>query len=250
MIIADHLFVIVLALIYPIAGYISFRRLLDRIEAGETVDRTKLYVTTITGHWLLFLFALVLWLSQGRAWNTLGFGLTMDTRFLVGTALTITAIALLIRQIRQVASTDTDEVRKFRGQLGKVEVVIPRNGNELGRFYALALTAGMVEETLWRGFIIWYFSQFLPIWAAALISAIGFGLAHAYQGIENLPKLTMVGAAFVGLYVLTGSLWLPMVLHAAVDILQGRLAYDIIRRSDSNAPSAGENGEPIATSAS
>jgi len=30
--------------------------------------------------------------------------------------------------------------------------------------------------------------------------------------------------------VLTGSLWLPIILHAAVDLLQGRLAYDVLRR--------------------
>lgn len=233
---ADHLFVIVLAVIHPIAGYISFQRLLRRVAAGEVVDRTRLYLATIAGHWTLFALALALWFSQGRTWSSLGFGLTTDTGFMVGAALTIAGIVLLVLQIRQIAAADIDEVRGFRGQLGKLDIIIPRNGNELGRFFGLSLTAGIVEETLWRGFMIWYFSQFLPVWAAALISVIGFGLAHAYQGIGNLPKITLVGAAFAGLFLLTGSLWLPMVLHAAVDILQGRLGYDIIRRCDDFTP--------------
>lgn len=237
----DHLFVIVLAVIHPIAGYLSFRRLLRRIEAGETIDRTKLYLATIAGHWTLFVLALALWFFAGRAWTVLGFGLTMDTWFMVGVALTIAAIVLLVMQIRQITTADADEVRGFRGRLGRLEIIIPRNGNELGRFYGLSLTAGIVEETLWRGFMIWYFSQFLPLWVAATISVIGFGLAHAYQGIENLPKITLVGAAFAGLYVLTGSLWLPMVLHAAVDIIQGRLAYEVIRRSDNETPPTDES---------
>lgn len=235
----DHLFAFILAVAHPIVGYLSFKRLVRRIEAGETVDRTKLYLTTITGHWILFVLVLALWFSQGRGWASLGFELTTDAWFMVGVALTIAAIILLLIQIQHVAKADTGKIRSFRGDLGKLEIIIPRNGNELGRFYGLALTAGIVEETLWRGFIIWYFSQFLPLWAAALISVIGFGLAHAYQGIENLPKVTLVGAAFAGLYVLTGSLWLPMILHAATDILQGRLAYDIIRRSDNEASSDG-----------
>jgi membrane protease YdiL (CAAX protease family) len=34
-----------------------------------------------------------------------------------------------------------------------------------------------------------------------------------------------------GLYLLTGSIWLPIILHAAIDILQGRMAYEVMRRS-------------------
>ena len=70
---------------------------------------------------------------------------------------------------------------------------------------------------------------------------IGFGLAHAYQGIQNLPKITIVGAIFAGLYVLSGSLWLPMVLHAAVDVLQGRAVYEALRRIDGDTPAGGNN---------
>jgi membrane protease YdiL (CAAX protease family) len=247
---ADHLFVVILAVIHPIVGYVSFKRLVRRIDAGEIIDRTKLYLTTMTGHWFLFAFALALWISQERSWPALGFSLTTDIWFIVGVALTVAGVVLLVLPIRQIATSDADEARSLREQLGKLEIIIPRNGNELGRFYSLSLTAGIVEETLWRGFMIWYFSQFLPLWAAALVSTIGFGLAHAYQGIKNLPRVTVVGAAFAGLYLLTGSLWLPMVLHAAVDILQGRLAYDVIRRCDNEAPTDDNNGDAIASSVS
>ena len=88
----------------------------------------------------------------------------------------------------------------------------------------------MVEETLWRGFLFWYLGQSMPIWVAAIISAVGFGLAHGYQGLANVPRVAFVGAVFSGLYLLTGSLWLSIILHAAVDLLQGRMAYDVMRR--------------------
>ncbi len=39
-----------------------------------------------------------------------------------------------------------------------------------------------VEEVLWRGFLILYLSQFMPVWVAAVVSGVSFGLAHAYQG--------------------------------------------------------------------
>ena len=78
--------------------------------------------------------------------------------------------------------------------------------------------------------MIWYLGHVMPIWAAAIISAVAFGLAHSYQGLANVPRVTMVGAVLAGLFLLTGSLWLSMILHGAVDQLQGRLAYELLRR--------------------
>lgn len=250
MLLLDHLFIFVLVVVQPVAGYINFNRLVRRARAGDPIDRARLYLETIAGHWVLFGLALALWFFQQRSWNDLGFGLTMDKWFAVAVALTIGGIVLLLMQLRQAANTDTEKLRGSLGDLGKLEFIFPRNGNELGRFYWLAFTAGVVEETLWRGFIIWYFSLFLPLWAAALISAVGFGVAHAYQGIRNVPKIAIVGAAFAGLYLLSGSLWLPMVFHAAVDILQGRLIYDVIRRCDNDGPGAENNSEAIVASGS
>ena len=80
----------------------------------------------------------------------------------------------------------------------------------------------------------------MPVWAAAVISAVGFGVAHAYQGKENVPKIIAVGAVFVTVYLVSGSLWLPIVLHAAVDLFQGRTVYEVIKRDETrNSKAAG-----------
>ncbi|MGI9204393.1 MAG: CPBP family intramembrane glutamic endopeptidase [Woeseiaceae bacterium] len=236
MTIIDHLLLVVLAVIHPIVGYFSFQRLLARIAAGEAVDRSKLYQMTITGQWVLFALTVGAWLYQDRSLPTLGFDLTVNLSFLIGVVAVALGIVLLVMQIRQIQSAPNEDISNFRGQLGTLEVIIPRNGNELARFYGLSLTAGIVEETLWRGFMIWYFSHFMPVWFAALISVLGFGIAHAYQGAANLPKVTLVGAVFAGLYLLSGSLWLSIIFHAAVDILQGRAAYEVLRRDDIDKP--------------
>lgn len=232
----DHLLLIILAVIHPVAGYVSFQRLLQRVAAGETVERSKLYQLTITGQWALFALTVGAWLYQGRSMQTLGFGMTTDLSFYIGVVAAALCIVLLVMQIRQIQAATNKDISSFRGELGTLEIIIPRNGNELARFYGLSLTAGIVEETLWRGFMIWYFSHFMPVWLAALVSVLGFGIAHAYQGVANLPKVTLVGAVFAGLYLLSGSLWLSIILHAAVDILQGRAAYEVIRRDDIGKP--------------
>lgn len=233
MTIFDHLFVFVLGVIYPIAGFIGFKRLLKRVEGGATVNRADLYRNTAINHWILFLVALLLWSYLGRPWSDLGIATVVDGWFFAALGLTIAGIVILLVQIRQVVSAGQTELDQLKAQFGSLTLIIPQNGNELTRFNLLSITAGIVEELLWRGFMIWYLGQFMPLWAAAIVSTVGFGLAHAYQGLAHLPQITLVGGAFAGLYLLSGSIWLPMLLHAAVDILQGRLAYEVIHRSDS-----------------
>jgi len=246
MTIFDHLFVLVFGVIYPIVGFFSFRRLLKRAEGGATINRADLYRHTAINHWILFLVALLLWSYLARPWSALGIEAVVDGWFFAALGLTIAGIVILLLQIRQVVSAGQTDLGKLRAQFGNLTLIVPQNGNELTRFYLLSITAGIVEELLWRGFMIWYLGQFMPLWAAAIVSTIGFGLAHAYQGLAHLPQITLVGGAFAGLYLLSGSIWLPMLLHTAVDILQGRLAYEVMHRSDHANTGMGElNAEAL-----
>lgn len=227
----DHGFVFIIAIVYPIAGFFGFRRLLRRAAAGEPVKRLELYRNTLISHWTLFFIFAAIWVATARPWSYIGLELDPNLWAGVGAALTLLGIVTLVKQLRQVQNATQDEIDSISKRFGKLSIIIPHNGNELVRFYGLAVTAGIVEEILWRGFMIWYLNQFMPLWAAALISTIGFALAHAYQGLANLPQITAVSAALAALYLLSGTIWLPIILHAAVDILQGRLGYDVMFRS-------------------
>ena len=230
----DHLLFLIIAIVFPISSYFSYMALLRRVDAGEQVDRTKLYMQTAAGHWVLFGATMALWIGVDRSWETLGFGWQTDRLFFAGVALTLVVIGFLWGQARQVSNSNANDLARFRQQFGRADLLVPRNGNELGRFYGLAMTAGIVEEVLWRGFLIWYLGYFMPLWAAAVLSTVGFGVAHSYQGVANVPKITIVGAAFTGIYLLTGSLWIPMILHTVIDVIQGKLGYEVIRLTDEN----------------
>ncbi len=245
----DHAFVFIIAIAYPIVGFIGFRRLLRRVAAGEKVNRSDLYRTTFFSHWILFFIFIALWAHSTRPWSAIGISLDLDLWFAVGVALTIIGIAGLVMQNRKVQAATPKELDDLRKSLDCVSILVPQNGNELARFYGLSITAGIVEEVLWRGFLIWYLSQFMPLWGAATISTIGFGLAHAYQGLRQVPQITIVGAAFASLYLLTGSIWLAIILHIAVDVLQGRMGYDVMYKSAIGEDTSGLGGmEPNASS--
>lgn len=235
MTLADHAFALIVAIGHPYAGYVSFQRLLARVANGYRVERTALYAAAATTQWLLFALCIALWLASGRNLRTLGFSLQGQAGWPLAVLITIAAIVFLLLQLRQVTKATPATLTKLSGSLGSMSVILPATPRELKSFYGLSLTAGIVEETLWRGFMIWYLAELMPLWAAASVAAIGFGLAHAYQGHENLAKVTLVGSLFVLLYLLSGNLWLPVLLHATVDVLQGRTAFEIITRGKAGA---------------
>jgi membrane protease YdiL (CAAX protease family) len=235
MTIIDHLFFLAIAVAFPIASYSSFQKLLRRIEAGEKISRAYIYNMTLRSHWLLFGIAIAIWAASGRSWASLGFGLELDIPFLIGIALTLAVLAGLAVQLRRLADASEKDIDSYRQRLGRLEFMFPRNGNELNRFYGLSMTAGIVEETLWRGFLFWYLGHFIPLWGAAIVSSVGFGLAHLYQGVRNVPQIILVGGALSALYLITGSLWLPILLHAVFDMVQGQVVYRIARRAPAAA---------------
>jgi membrane protease YdiL (CAAX protease family) len=230
MLILDHVFVILLTIVAPVTGFISYRRLVRRAAAGENIDRNVIYRETAILQWSLLFLALVGWSLAGRPWSALGMSLDVGRNFVIGALLAMAVIVFLAGQFRVMTKSDDEKVLRLRKSMGDVLLMMPRNGSELARFYGVSVTAGIVEEILWRGFLFWYLGAFMPLWAAAVVSTIAFGLAHAYQGLSQVPAITLVGAVFAGMYVLTGSVWLPIILHAAVDIVQGRIAYEVMRR--------------------
>lgn len=228
---SDHLFVFGFGVVYPIVGLFGFQRLMRRVAGGHPVDRLHIYRNTMFGHWALLLTGLLVWAGSGRPWTALGLsGGGPGWAFAVAAGFVAAVIVVLLRQIRELAAADDHAVAGLHRRLGNLEAVVPRTAAELRRFYAVSITAGIVEEVLWRGFLIWYLSRFWSLGVAALVSTVAFGVAHAYQGWRQVPSITAVGAALTALYLLTGTLWASIALHVAIDILQGRLGYEIMRR--------------------
>jgi membrane protease YdiL (CAAX protease family) len=51
-----------------------------------------------------------------------------------------------------------------------------------------------------------------------LVAAAGFGLAHAYQGVAGVLTTGVLGGVLAAVYLQTGSLLLPVVLHVVIDL--------------------------------
>lgn len=102
-----------------------------------------------------------------------------------------------------------------------VDNLIPRTRIEKGWFAFSAITAGVSEEIVFRGFALLLLSTVFPIfpkYVLAIAAGILFGLAHYYQGVRGVIKTALIGALFGLLYLGTDSLLLCVLLHTLFDL--------------------------------
>jgi membrane protease YdiL (CAAX protease family) len=100
--------------------------------------------------------------------------------------------------------------------------LLPVNLLEYLVYSALAITAGVCEEFVYRGFAISAFSKVgLPLWLVVIISSILFGLAHAYQGRAGIVSTGIFGVLLAIGRLGFGSLVPVMMWHAGLDLAAG-----------------------------
>lgn len=149
--------------------------------------------------------------SDGEGWiEGVAIGLGVGC-VLAGMA--IAASRLPFRSFHQLQQAMELRMREFMGHMTAIELAV------------LALTAGLGEELLFRGWIQQglhgYFGSDQPLLAGVvgwLIASILFGLAHPITPLY-IVLATVMGMALGGIYWLTGNLLCAIVAHAAYDAI-------------------------------
>jgi membrane protease YdiL (CAAX protease family) len=102
----------------------------------------------------------------------------------------------------------------------QVAFLLPRTGIERLWGVGTAFTAGICEELVFRGAFLAgaVGGLHLNLWVAAALVSLFFGLGHLYQGVVGVVGTAVFGTCATVLYVLTGSLLVPILVHAAVDL--------------------------------
>lgn len=216
----DHLFAAVFGLGYTAYAWRSYVRIRPALLANEPGARLRDYRLTIVWLWLFCLAAIALSLFAGRPLANLGLGLDLHWRFGSAAALAIAVLGLLALQVRWIATEERARARATE-QLAGVSEYLPRTASELKLFTALSVTAGICEEVLYRGYLIWYSSELAGSWIAVLLSSLVFAAAHLGYGYNPALRAGALGLIFAGLYLFSGSLWIPIALHAAIDMSAG-----------------------------
>src|SRR6266571_502498 len=90
-----------------------------------------------------------------------------------------------------------------------------------------ALAAPICEEVFFRGMLFRLLWTRVPLWAAVLLSAIAFGLAHASPAVSAalLPTFMYMGTVLAVIYVRTGWLTNTILLHGLSNAIATVLVF-------------------------
>ncbi len=216
-----------------------YRQLKQDIANGDTRARTRLYYEVLAFEWISALLAL---LALGFDWNklnpnSLGIdgirlleplsqGGGLDRGFTVGIffGVALGTVAFLMLRIkanrRSVAPLAPARPQWWRKLMPDFSALLPATAREKYLWTALAFSAGICEEIVFRGWLLPTLQGIFALGGMALIliaSAL-FGLAHAYQRITGMLLTALAGVLFCVLYIKTGSLLVPILLHILVDL--------------------------------
>ncbi|MGY1916286.1 CPBP family intramembrane glutamic endopeptidase [Blastococcus sp. SYSU DS0973] len=240
----------------PVVGHVLHRRFEGRLRT-DAGARRSFYRRLLVLEWGLSVVALVVWLATpgvdaaavGLAWPRAWPGPL--------TAVVVVVVLLLVvastRQLRAGALLETTRPARRSGHSPPAHgrhaeppgqstlALLPRTADERRLFTVVGVTAGVCEEWLYRGFflaVVAAVTSGAPEVVLVVVAAVAFGLAHAYQGRAGILLTGVLGGVMAVLYLDTGSLLLPVLLHALID-----LRFLLVPASALPAPGAGPQGD-------
>lgn len=224
----------------PVRALWNYRRLTAASDEALLELRPKLYVRAIVSQWAIVAAVLAWWGMRARPWGDLGLVPVLSWP-LAGVAVGLAVVGGAMARLHAQVASDPEARENVRRQVANVRRLLPANNAEQRLFFALAVTAGLCEELLFRGYLVWALGHAMPLVAAHAVSAALFGVGHLYQGPRGVLRTGIAGAFFSGLVLLTGMLWPAMFVHAAMDVNAGVLG----RRVNDRDPARGADPDPV-----
>ena len=225
----DHLLVLVFGVLLPYIAVFHSQPELKNI-IFNTTEKIQVYYSNSLLQWIGVIAIGTLWYFKDRSFIDLGLESPQMTSISWGLIAGFIIWYIFdtwweLRNDIQVAAT----VKKWRNNIP----FLPENWQELSHFSFVAITAGVCEEIIFRGFCIQYFlawnqDNLLGTWLAILLPAFLFSIGHVYQGYSAVLKTFLMAILLGWVFILTQSLWIPMLLHFLVDIISGYLAMRVL----------------------
>lgn len=208
-----------LGVLLPWRGRERMKKLLAMPQVS-VMERLVLYASTIAFQWLAV--AIVGWRVWAHGYTAQQLGLVLHHRatlLIAGISGAVVIATLQWLNLRRVGRIPPES----RGPLQAIaERILPQTPVELPPYFALAITAGLCEEFLYRGFAMAALTHAgLSAWLVVLVSSILFGLAHSYQGRGGIVMTFVVGLVLGASRLAYNSVVPAIFWHSAIDIVAG-----------------------------
>ena len=225
--------VIIFALLYePIIGYFDFKKFKVDVRENQNA-RLKFYKSSILGLWIPTVFILLLVIFTELTLKDIGLSVPNINTNTLGPFVTYSVFAVAFLYLfgilyYSIGYQFSDKIRTKLAQAKQKEwdnvsfsEILPITNKEKKIWNYVSLTAGITEEIIYRGFLIFALAYLFPdfsIWLIIIFSSLLFGLAHTYQGFATgVLKITVFGVIFSILYIGIGSIFPLIVFHFLID---------------------------------
>jgi len=204
-----------LAIAYPVGTLLTTEDPVKLLESLDDTMRLVLFISTIVFQWLTFMLIFGTTFRENTGLAGLGFkkirlvDFFWGIAFLAAANLILSGLALLLNELGMP-------------MLGEIKFLIPQDTTGRITWFFLSLTAGICEETAFRGYLmtrIRLVGGFQNWVIPTIISAVVFGVCHAYQGVPGLIVISVYGALFSLLYIYTRSIWPGIIAHFFQDFM-------------------------------
>jgi uncharacterized protein len=206
----------------PFGARRGYRTLVFRVRVDPSC-RAWFFVSSIVLKWAYVgVIALIgAFASKGSASIGLGLGESSPRTRAITIVAVLVAIAVLIPPTLRLRHARPGSMPNAQCQLRGTRALLPRTRTERLVFVGMAITAGVTEEILYRGYLIAYLRWWRPgvsDLAVIVVTSAAFGMAHLYQGRRPALLIGVVGALFAWLTLYSGSLVPAIVLHSIFDL--------------------------------
>lgn len=214
----------------PFVGHVLHRRFEGRLRT-DAGARRSFYRRLLVLEWGLAVLAWIVWLAAPGV-DAAAVGLRWPQTWpgpwtIALVVLVVVFVLASTRALRGGALLEAPPVRRSgegrhsESPAQATLALLPRTPAERRLFTVVGVTAGVCEEWLYRGFFLAVVAALLGgagTWLLVVVAAAAFGLAHAYQGPAGVLTTGVLGGVMAALYLQTGSLLLPVLLHALIDL--------------------------------
>ncbi|MGK7295485.1 MAG: CPBP family intramembrane glutamic endopeptidase [Candidatus Wenzhouxiangella sp. M2_3B_020] len=228
----EWLLLVHLLAFFPLWELFRSRALRERLETNPE-EKVRVYRTICLQLWLPTLLLLTLFgtgsLSVSELPVLTPVGIAQGIALVLLLGFTI-FLGIALRRVVRDAGIRQQAAEALADQAWALPVTRPEAAWFIG---PVSLSAGICEELLYRAYLIPWLDQALPIWAAVVLSSLVFGLMHAYQGHLGIIRTAAVGLGMALIFLATGSLLVPILLHVVLDAYAGALSWIALRTDES-----------------
>ncbi len=182
----------------------NFYRNLKKSLTKDTSARLLFYRTQVLWEWSWVVLIIIIFIPRPEPLLQLGITVPglLGWIIMVGLLLGVALSTWLIRR-------SPGALQNMQRSLESSAVLLPSTSQERKWFAIAAITAGICEELLYRGFLLNFLAITFPgldFLLASIISGIVYGLSHAYMGGRGILQNSLNGFSFAVVYFLSGNL--------------------------------------------